>query len=88
MEYAENTLKAKWEGHFINFFIPQKEEGDNEPLDAETFETGVLTLYGYQGLVLAVGDSSITIGTDINVNTPQFQWLGYEQLEHEKQCIG
>ena len=79
-----DKLKASLDSHFIHFFIPEKEE-EKTLSDAQTYESGVLTLYGYRYLTLAVGESNIRLDSDIHINAEQFQWLGYERKEHEKQ---
>ncbi len=59
-------------------------EADPEP-DAEQFETGVLTLYGYQYLDLVVGSSCISLDSDVHVYADEFWWLGYERGSHSSQ---
>ena len=46
-------------------------------------DTGVLSLYGMEHLILKVADSTITMGADIQIKTPEFKWEGYQKGTHE-----
>lgn len=60
-------------------------DSEQEPEEEEIFETGVLSFYGMEGLILNVGESTISLGIEVNFSTPDFRWLGYEQGEHAKE---
>lgn len=84
LEQLENGIKGNFIYGIVSGLMGKEEE---ETPDAEQFETGVLTLYGYEGLRLEVGDSSIVMGGDIHIYAEQFQWLGYEQGSHQKEEV-
>ncbi len=84
LEQLENGIKGNFIYGIVSGMMGKEEE---ETPDAEQFETGVLTLYGYEGLRLEVGDSSIVMGGDIHIYAEQFQWLGYEQGSHQKEEV-
>lgn len=60
------------------------EEESQEEEQEVVYETGVLSLYGSEELLLVTGESVIDLSSEITFSTPEFRWLGYEQTEHEK----
>ena len=61
-------------------------EVKNEAVGSEeSFEKGVITLYGFNRLNLEVGSSRIEMDSDIRIAADHFYWLGYEVQEHSKQ---
>ncbi|MDE7322758.1 MAG: hypothetical protein K2N73_08460, partial [Lachnospiraceae bacterium] len=82
-QQAIDTIKGMT---FADLWFPKKE---NDAVgDDDAFETGVVTLYGYDYLVLSVGENRIELGAeDISITTEKFYWLGYERQKHSPEEI-
>ncbi len=82
-QQAIDTIKAMT---FADLWFPKTE---NAAVGSEeAFETGVVTLYGYDHLVLSVGENRIELGADdISITTDKFYWLGYERQKHSPEEI-
>lgn len=82
-----NTLVSQFGGMLdsmtFGIFTPELE---NTAVGSDdSFEKGVITLYGFNKLNLEVGSSRIEMDTDIRIAADHFYWLGYEVQEHSKQ---
>ncbi len=65
-------------------------EAESETIASENYESGVLTLYGYESAQLVVGkgdsvDTGIRLDSNLSFSAEEFTWLGYQQGEHEKE---
>ena len=65
-------------------------KAESETIASENYESGVLTLYGYESAQLVVGkgdsvDTGIRLDSNLSFSAEEFTWLGYQQGEHEKE---
>ena len=71
---------------FYDLWGENEGEGEQEEQEEQEviYETGVISLYAREEMLISVGDSEIHLGEDVTFTTPEFRWSGYEQTEHEK----
>ena len=69
---------------FYDLWGGKGQEGEEKEEPEIIYETGVLSLYASEKLLLVTGESIIDLSTEITFSTPEFRWLGYDQTEHEQ----
>lgn len=71
----------------IFYDLWHKAPADDQMVQApESFETGTVTLYGYEKVRLEVGNSIIELSDhDISFIATEFEWLGFTHNKHEEQ---